>query len=184
MCDSYEGRFSEHLCVRVHANSPLIALRLNAISSLANLVQVPINPCPYYLSVRWPRSLPFGMAIHGFSLYLTLIQCKIEFYLIIDFFSAFHDSRVEKGKQAVNISNASSSLYLCYNFTSRWKENNVCKKANSSNYFRISFNCINNNSDIYIENYSNFELTLDSNLLVNPRFILFLALVGHRVVHH
>lgn len=46
---SYEGRFPEHLCARVHANSPLIALRLDAISSLANLVQVPINPCPYYL---------------------------------------------------------------------------------------------------------------------------------------
>lgn len=47
------------MCARVHANLALIALRFVAIS-VANLVQVLINPCLYYPSVRWPQFLPFG----------------------------------------------------------------------------------------------------------------------------
>lgn len=35
------------MCARVHANLALIALRFDAISDVANLVQVLINPCLY-----------------------------------------------------------------------------------------------------------------------------------------
>lgn len=72
------------MCARVHANLALIVLllRFDAISDVANLVQVLINPCLYYLSVRWPQLLPFG-TISYHVIIISHIDI-VDFDLIID----------------------------------------------------------------------------------------------------